>query len=172
MEGLSLGFEFPKRVVMAAVPDAAAHGLRAPGAEADLLLARGKGRMGAREVGSCCFLGRRGKRGNDLADSVLRGFFLDFKDIGDRVLELGLGWTVLRRHRQRLQPRQYFLRSRHSRYSAELTASLTHCSVLFSKNSVCVDSIFWTFFVFLLENEFLCGGFGMSDFFLKFLICC
>jgi len=102
---------------MAAAPYAAAHRLRAAGAEADLLLARGKGRPGAREVGSCGFLGRRGKRWNDLTDSVLRGFFLDFGDVGDRVLELRRGWAVLRRHRQRFQPRQYFLRTRHSRDS-------------------------------------------------------
>ena len=150
MEGLGLGFEFAKGVVVAAVPDAAAHRLRAAGAEADLLLARGEGGAGAREVGSCGFLRGRGKRGNDLADSVLRGFFLDFEDVGDRVLELRRGWAVLRRYRQRLQPRQYFLRSRHSRDSGELTSSFTHCSVLFpdSTNLLSSDSPFLGIFSF------------------------
>lgn len=71
LEGLGLGLEVAEGVSVAAVPDGPTHGLRAPRTEPDLLLARGEGGLGAREVGNCGFLRRRRDWRNDFADAEL-----------------------------------------------------------------------------------------------------
>lgn len=62
-------------------------------------------RKGGIEVGEDEFLGGAREWRNDLANAEGSGLTLDPRDEGDRVGELRLGRTVLRRARERLKPR-------------------------------------------------------------------
>lgn len=64
-------------------------------------------RKGRIEVGQDEFLGRSGERRDYLANAEGRGFTLDPSDERDRVGELCLSRTVLRRTREGLKPRRY-----------------------------------------------------------------
>lgn len=140
------------------MPDRAANRLLPARAEPDLLLARGELGLTAVEVGNCGFLGGRGNRGDDFADSILGSFLLYLEDVADRIVKLRRGWTVLRRHRERFQPRENLLRR--ARRHCCCCCHRLHSFIVVSSDSMLRVSLFsfyieFSFFLFIKLSVFL-----------------